>query len=686
MAAQLIFAGLLALTLIVFSITVRKYVFRFSLTGPLRIRHWGKRINLMLRIAFGQTRIFRRPVIGFFHAITFWGFCVITLGSVEMVTDGLLVTERSFAGLGFLYDAITGSGDVFALLVLISIGVFMVRRLFLNIKRFHGVEMKRKSHVDAIIALVMIFLLMLTLLGLNISYLLSDPEKVEGIYPVSSIIASLMNPATGTGIRFAVHLCWWSHITLIFIFANLLPYSKHFHVFLSVPNVLLSRLEPTGKAENMENVMNEVKMMLNPELVISAGTPPERFGLLDAGDINWKSYLDALTCTECGRCTDVCPANHTGKLLSPRKLMIDLRARMKEMADGKMKNGRDFADGKTYLGDYITAEEIWACTLCNACARECPVNINQPSLILGMRRYLVMEKAAAPASVNLMFNNIENNGAPWQYGSHDRLNWAAELTVPVPVMADIPAGKKPEYLLWIGCAGAFDDRYQKVARAVVKILDHIGVDYAVLGTEETCTGDPARRAGNEMLFHMQALNLIETFRRYDVDKIITLCPHCFNTFLNEYPDLGFSAHVVHYTTFLETHVKSGRLNPTAGLFKNETIVFHDPCYLGRANEVFEAPRSLLGSIESGKTEMVRSKSYSFCCGAGGSQYFKEAEKGNTEVFIERTGEAVATGASVIASSCPFCLTMLTDGVKYLNRESDIRNLDIAEILAMEAGL
>lgn len=687
MAGQLIFAGLLVATLIVFSLTVRKYVFRFSLTGPHRIRHWNKRFGLMLRIAFGQSRIFRRPVIGFFHALTFWGFCMITIGSTEMVADGLLGTERSFAGIGFLYRLFTALGDVFALLVLISIGVFLIRRIALDISRFHGIEMKRKSHIDALIALVMIFLLMVTLLGYNTSYLLLNPHSDAGTYPVSSILASLMTRGDPGQIGFILHLNWWSHIILIFIFANLLPYSKHFHVFMSIPNVLLSRLEPLGKAENMTSVMNEVKAMLYPEQDGVAGLQPERFGLLDAGDISWKAYLDALTCTECGRCTDVCPANRTGKLLSPRKIMIDLRARMKEMSDGKMKNGLDFQDGKSYLGDYISAEEIWACTLCNACARECPVNINQPLLILDMRRYLVMEKATAPAPLNMMFSNIENNGAPWQYGSHDRLKWTAGLDIPVPVMSNLAAqGRKPEYLLWIGCAGAFDDRYQKVARAMIKILHHLGVDYAVLGTEETCNGDPARRAGNEMLFHMQAFALIDTFRRYDIRKIITLCPHCFNTFLNEYPDLGFSSEVMHYTTFLETHVALGNLKSSAGLFKNDTIVFHDPCYLGRANGIYQAPRTLLNTVKSAKTEMERSKSFSFCCGAGGSQYFKEAEKGNTEVFIERTGEAVASGATVIASSCPFCLTMLTDGVKYLNKESEIRNLDVAEILAMEAGL
>jgi Fe-S oxidoreductase len=685
---RLLFALLLLVTLAVFAWTVRKYVFRFRLTGPYRPGHWGRRLSVMLRVAFGQSRIFRRPVVGLFHAITFWGFCVITIGSLEMVLDGLSGNERSFAALGVVYTIVTASGDLFALLVLFTILAFLVRRIVLNISRFNGIEMKAKSHADALVALMMIFLLMVSLLGINTTYLLSGPDPVKGLYPVSSLIVSRMGlPADGGSIAFLNHLSWWSHIILIFVFANILPYSKHFHVFLSIPNVLLSRLGPLGKVDNMVPVMNEVKAMLYPGEAVPETVPPGRFGLLDPDDGSWKMYLDSLTCTECGRCTDVCPANHTGKLLSPRKIMIDYRARMKEMANARMKKGGKTSDGRSYLGDYITPEEIWACTMCNACARECPVEINQPALILEMRRYLVMEQAAAPAPLNQMFSNVENNGAPWQYGAHERLKWTEGLDFHVPLMADLKAeGRKPEFLLWIGCAGAFDDRYQKVARALVKILNHLAVDYAVLGTEETCTGDPARRAGNEMLFHMQALTLIETFRQYDVTKIITLCPHCYNTFLNEYPDLGFKAVTMHYTRFLATHPATARLKGTSRQFHDDRMVFHDPCYLGRANGEYQAPRILLSAVDTHTAEMERHKSKSFCCGAGGAQYFKEAEPGRTEVFLERTKEAVDGGATVIATACPFCMTMLSDGIKYLNLEEQVRNLDVAEIVAMEMGV
>jgi Fe-S oxidoreductase len=259
--------------------------------------------------------------------------------------------------------------------------------------------------------------------------------------------------------------------------------------------------------------------------------------------------------------------------------------------------------------------------------------------------------------------------------------------VDVPLMSELSAqGKKPEYLYWVGCAGAFDDRYKKVSKAFVKILTHLTTSYAILGTEETCTGDPARRAGNEMLFQMQALMNIDTFTRYEVKKIITTCPHCYNIFKNEYPDLGGNYEVIHYTQFLNIMIDSGKLNIDSQIFNDKKITFHDPCYLGRCNDEYDAPRRVLESVPSFKVEMKRHKSNALCCGAGGAQMFKEAEKGDKEIFIERTEEAVATGADIIATSCPFCMVMLTDGLKYKNKEDEIRNLDIAEIIAETMSL
>ncbi|OQB59626.1 MAG: succinate dehydrogenase/fumarate reductase iron-sulfur subunit [Bacteroidetes bacterium ADurb.Bin145] len=438
MSRQIIFAVTLLVTIGAFAFTVSRIMKYFSFTRPaFPIRDPGKRFNLMLKVAFGQTKIFRRPVIGFFHALVFWGFCVILFGSLEMVIDGLSGSEKVFKFLGPVHSFFMASGDVFAVLVAVSIIIFLSRRLFFHIKRFEGPEMKHRSHIDAATALTLILLLMVSLLTMNTGYVGSKSisgEEIAGLYPVSAIFAGAVNGMSEKSFLLMSEISWWVHILLIFVFANYLPYSKHFHVFMSVPNVFLSRLEPLGKMTNMDNITREVKLMLNPDTAFSApagDTPPERFGIRDAEDATWKNYFESLSCTECGRCTSVCPANITGKKLSPRKIMMDLRARMKEKGPLMVENGRDYSDNRSLIRDYISEEELWACTTCNACTKECPVNINQVSLILDMRRYLVLEEASAPGELKAVFNNIENNGAPWQYSSEDRLNWAKDLEINV---------------------------------------------------------------------------------------------------------------------------------------------------------------------------------------------------------------------------------------------------------------
>lgn len=354
-----------------------------------------------------------------------------------MVIDGLTGTGRVLIFLGPVYNIIMASGDIFALLVAISIIIFLSRRLFFHIKRFEGIEMKKISHIDANIALSIILLLMISLLTMNtgyIEYMKLTGESSVGLFPVSTVIAGFITNGKAENFRVMYETSWWVHILLIFLFANLLPYSKHFHVFLSIPNVFLSRLEPLGKLPNMDNITREVKLMLDPDTAFTASSvdvPQERFGVKDAEDASWKNYFDSLACTECGRCTAVCPANITGKKLSPRKVMMDLRARMKEKGPLMVKNGRDFNDNRSLLRDYISEEELWACTTCNACAKECPININHPTLIIDIRRYLVMEEASAPGEIKAMFNNIENNGAPWQYSAEDRMVWAKDLEINV---------------------------------------------------------------------------------------------------------------------------------------------------------------------------------------------------------------------------------------------------------------
>lgn len=432
---QIIFIGLTISTFVFFGYTCFSILSYFKLTKRNTYPVFNKineRVYLTLLVAFGQSTILRKPFAGLLHAIVYWGFLVITIGTVEMIIDGFTGTNRILGSLGGIYSIITTSGEIFAVAVIFSCIIFLGRRYITKPRRFNAVEMKPASKIDATVILSMILLLMLSLLGMNIGYVLQGGTL--GSFPVSNLLASGF---TSYNIHTFEMINWWIHISLVYLFLNILPYSKHFHVILAVPNVFLDRIEPKGKLNTMESVTREVKLMMDPNAAFSSEssepmpTPPGRFGVKDVEDITWKTLMDAYTCTECGRCTEVCPANITGKLLSPRKLFIDARARMKEKGKGLLKEGKEFSDGKSLVGNYITAEELWACTTCGACMQECPVNINHVPFIIDMRRNLVMEESKAPTQLNQMFMNIENNGAPWQFSPSERFNWAQELYMPL---------------------------------------------------------------------------------------------------------------------------------------------------------------------------------------------------------------------------------------------------------------
>ena len=682
MLSQIIFIIILLLTIAILSYSFWRIISYMKLLKPFPIKNIGKRIIITLKVVVGQTKILKRPVIGLMHALVLWGFIFILVGSIEMIIDGIFGLERSLSFLGIFYDFLISVGDISALIIGIIVVMFLVRRLFMNVKRFSGIEMKHKSHLDAIVALALILILMISLLGINTFYYASSTE-IEGFYPISSFLARFFSNFDTKTLIILLKINWWVHIIGIFVFANILPYSKHFHVFMSAPNVFLSRLKPLGTMDTMHEITDEIKAMLNPD---TAFEEPEgeldelqRFGVLDVEDATWKNYLDSLACTQCGRCTSVCPANLTGKKLSPRKIMIDFRERMKRKAPKLLKEGKDFSDNKSFIRDFISEEEIWACTTCNACAEECPININQPSLILDMRRYLVMEESKAPEGLNAIFQNIENNGAPWQVSMEDRMLWAKDIEVPL-MSEKIAKNEQPEYLLWVGSAGAIDDRYKKAMQKFVKILNHLKIDYAVLGTEESDSGDIARRSGNEMLFQMQALMNIELLNSYKIKKIITCDPHDYNTLKNEYPELGGKYELTHHTTFLNNLLTQGKIEIDKEKFANKKITYHDPCYLGRLNNEYNAPRNIINNISNNFSELRRNKSNALCCGAGGGQMFKEAEKGDKEIFIERMEEVIEIDATIVVTACPFCMTMLTDGIKYKNKEDKIKNYDIAELI------
>ncbi|RYF20834.1 MAG: 4Fe-4S dicluster domain-containing protein [Flavobacteriales bacterium] len=430
MAAQIIFILLLIAGVGLFSFNARKVIRNIKLGRPKdRSDQPAKRWGTMLKVAFGQTKMAARPIPFLLHLVVYLGFVIINLEVLEIMIDGIFGTHRVFSGLGGLYNFLIGSFELLAIGVLLACVVFLIRRNVMKLKRFSGVEMKTWPKSDANYILIVEILLMSAFLIMNgADYKLQALGEAHyvtaGAYPISMWLQGLL-PADAATLIVIERACWWFHIVGIFAFLNYLPYSKHFHILFAFPNTYFSNLGPKGEFTNMASVTNEVKAMLDPSFV-PAETAPGKFGAKDVNDLSWVNLMNAYTCTECGRCTSVCPANITGKLLSPRKIMMDTRDRMEEVGKNIDKHGADHQDGKALLDDYITREEIWACTSCNACTEACPINIDPLEIIVELRRYAVMEESVAPGSINAMLGNVENNGAPWKYSPADRLNWAEQ--------------------------------------------------------------------------------------------------------------------------------------------------------------------------------------------------------------------------------------------------------------------
>jgi Fe-S oxidoreductase len=544
------------------------------------------------------------------------------------------------------------------------------------------------EHGDALFILSMIAGLMVTLLLANAFQFAARPEEVERAKFISWGIAQPlmgMSPEAAWG---AHRVFWWAHALLVLVFLNFLPYSKHLHVVSSLINVFFSNTSWKGEKAAMRPMDLE-----DPDA--------EQFGASDVEHLSWKNLLDGYSCTECGRCTAACPANLTGKLLSPRKIVVNTRQRLMEKGPVLTGDWMDFKHPRLVHGEggdagtqtvtgvlenrlldnYITEEELWACTSCRACVQECPVSIDQLDIINQLRRELVLTESRFPEEIQPAFESMERNGSPWAFNPADRAQWAEGLDI--PTMAELFARQqRPEILFWVGCMGSFDDRAKKIAVAFARVLKAAGVNFAILGQEESCHGDPARRMGNEYLYQMLAKNTIETLDRYSVKTVVTFCPHCFHQIGNEFPQLGGNYEVIHHSTYIERLLQEHRLPLDTAEGQHLKMVYHDSCYLGRYNDVYDAPRETLRRALPVMTlvEAPRSKDRGLCCGAGGGRMFME-EKAGKRINVERTEELLGTGADVIGVACPFCMTMMEDGVKA--KGSEVPVLDIAEVVARQ---
>jgi Fe-S oxidoreductase len=628
------------------------------------------------------------------HLWIFWGFLLITIGTAELLVAGIVPSFSLHAVLpDGLAHGLRWLIDLFNLVVLVMVGWAMFRRIVIQPRLI-------PMNLDAALILGAIAGLMITHFlyhGFHGAVLQQYGRPLPDHAPVSNVVAGWLIPMALPGAELGESAAFWLHVVILLTFLNYLPYSKHIHLLGALPNIFLRNLS--------------VQKLDLPRLDLEDET---QWGVGRVEQFSWKSLVDTYACTECARCSNYCPAYNTDKNLSPMQLIHDIRyemldrdARLCAIEDldrergalaEKQTSGHHGADAahihdelahieaelarlraayeslEPMVGGRIQEDTLWACTTCGACQEVCPVFIEHPLKIIQMRQNLVLEQEKVPAELGRTFRNLERQGNPWGIGQDKRMEWAEGLGV--PTLEDNP---DPEYILWVGCAGAFDQRIQKQTKAMVKILKAAEVDYAVLGHSESCTGDPARRAGNEMLFQAQAESNVETLNEAGAKKVITSCPHCLHTLKNDYPQFGGHYEVIHHTQLISHLMEAGKLRPTGPSVRN--VTYHDSCYLGRWNGEFEAPREILKRlpIYGGVVEMSRSKQHGFCCGAGGGRMFMEEE--GPRVNTNRTQEALDTGCSTVAVACPFCNIMLTDGTKELDVTEKLEVLDIAELVA-----
>jgi Fe-S oxidoreductase len=663
-----------------------------------RLDRPGERIKAFFVYVIGQGRLLRWPFAGVLHALIFWGFLVLLTAIAQAILEALWQ--------GFRFNDVPAAPviaflqDIFSVAVLAGVALALFNRLVIKPTRFRG------SHRgDAVLILAWIGTLVM-FMSLNDATLIAEGHPAQAMAPDRPFASALSRLFTPLGARSNVlvglhGLFFWGHLVLVFGFLVYLGYSKHLHIVTAAPNVYFKSTKPKGRLPVLD-----IEAVMNAE-----SETDQHFGPITLEHFSWKDMLDLYTCTECGRCQTHCPAYNTGKVLSPKTLITDLRDHLYEtvaggyaasvhdahVVQGAAPDGAPGTDGavmwatgdhhagavhglqgqfqpswiaptdvdaavqanggeRPLFGGTIADETLWACTTCGACMDQCPVLIEHVPKIIEMRRHLVLDESRMPKQAETALRGIENVFNPYGLSHQTRADWAAGLGV--DFAADKPDA---EYLYWVGCAASFDDRARTISTALVKILQAGRVDFAILGTEEKCSGDPARRIGNEYLFQQRAKENVEVLRRHGVRKIIASCPHCFNTFANEYRDFGGDYEVVHHTQLIERLLSEGRITLDPAKRQEETITYHDSCYLGRWNDIFAPPRAILERIPGLKVvEMARNRNEGMCCGAGGGRMWMEEEQ--PRVNHKRVEEAAATEATKVATACPFCLSMFDEGI------------------------